>query len=138
MAAHHPYFRKAAWSLVLQTGSELAAALVGPVVFPLPQTSGAAEMVPIVAAHQTADQHAEPTAARELHSDYLTAVRLCAGIPLCSLLHYRRAYAGLLRDLQATRSYRSLAVLKVKSHTGGTSLPELGDAEADRLCKEFA
>ena len=27
---------------------------------------------------------------------------------------------------------------KVKSHTGGTSMPELGNEEADRLCKEFA
>ena len=140
MHAHHPAYRRSAWAVVLQTATtdNFEASLVGPVNSPLPQTSGAAEMCALSAVHQLADDAPDSTIARTAHTDYLAAARCCSGMPLASLLHYRRLYSGLLRELQAMQSFRRLTVCKVNAHTGGTTTAELGNAEADRLCKEYA
>ena len=137
MQAHHPDFRISAWAVVVQSvwGHHFDAAVVGPVFSPVPQTSGAAEIIAFTAAHQIADDSAHVS--RQLHTDYLSAVSLPL-LPLSSLLQHHRTFAGIFRDLQTYLSFREMQVHKVKAHTGGSTNEEKGNELADLLCKQFA
>ena len=124
-------------AVVVQTSSSsFAAAVTGAVNYPLPQTSGVAELFALVAVHQIADESSHRD--RSIHTDYQTSVNLSSGLPRAALLHHKRAYSGMLRDLQATRTFGTVPVHKVKAHTNGTSIEERGNEEADQQCKDFA
>ena len=88
-----------------QSGSRWLASLSGPVWAPASPTSGAAEISATVATIQIASTSGARLP-REVVTDYQTAVALMdPELPLRSLLHPARLFAGTLRDMQSQAAW---------------------------------
>ena len=143
----HPALNRASWSIVgLDPDENEPLEVTGPVWASLPQTGAAAERVAMTAVHQVTDQNWDhlPDQQVTVVVDNLGAMAMITKPATWANLRFS-GYAGLQRELRATRAFREakIGARHCTSHqdsklTAAQRMAQSEDAKKDRAANERA